>query len=131
MDKTLAIMITLIVLLGIGVSVFLVGRPSGSATDLPSYATSNSRIREAYEFAVSNPDALDGITCRCGCMQMPHDGRVHSRGLHDCFLRDGGFDSHAANCDMCINDALQAKSLYGQGKSKAEINSIIGAKYIK
>ncbi len=87
--------------------------PQGNITGdivLPPYAMASAKIKEAYIFAASNPEALDGVECGCGCMQNPHGGRIHSRGLLDCFMEnDGSFEMHGSQCDMCINDALAVK----------------------
>jgi hypothetical protein len=99
---------------------------------LPYYATKNTIIAEAYQFAVDNPEALNGINCYCGCMQHLHDGRLHKRGLLDCFMKeDGSFEQHASDCDMCIKDALKVKSLTAQGIPKEQINAQISAQYVR
>ena len=101
---------------------------------LPKYALASPQIKEAYLFAKENPEALDGVKCYCGCMEMLHDGRIHSKGLHDCFLNPDskdGFEIHGSQCEMCVNDALQVKSLIGDGKTKNEIKEIIDSKYAK
>src|SRR3989339_1197174 len=82
----------------------------GKATDVPWYAKQDKSTLEAYTFAFESSEDLNGVNCYCGCMQHQHDGRLHSRGLLDCFTKpDGSFDRHASQCDMCINDALQVK----------------------
>ncbi|MBI2579137.1 MAG: hypothetical protein HYW26_05475 [Candidatus Aenigmarchaeota archaeon] len=97
---------------------------------VPAYATRHPLIKEAYMFSVDSPEALDGVNCYCGCMHHPHDGRIHARGLLDCFrTADGGFDRHASECDMCIKDALEVKQMTQQGKSRDEIRSYIDGKY--
>ena len=98
--------------------------------NLPPYAFVNEQAKEAYTYAKNNPDALNGVNCHCGCMQTVHNGRVHSRGLLDCFMKPNGeFDSHGANCKMCYVDALEVKQLTQQGKTKEEIKKIINLKY--
>ncbi|MBI3190157.1 hypothetical protein HYZ41_00480 [archaeon] len=99
---------------------------------LPRYASVHPLIRDAYTFAYGNQDKLDGVNCYCGCMQRPHNGRIHRRGLLDCFMNmDGDFDRHASECDMCINDALEAKKLGEEGKTKNEIKMYIDSKYTR
>ncbi len=105
---------------------------TGEVTDvkLPAFASSSPVIKEAYTFAVQNPGALDGVKCYCGCMMHAHGGRIHKRGLLDCFLQnDGSFEVHASECDMCIKDALAVKKWMQEGKSKEEIKNMIDAKY--
>lgn len=107
-------------------------------SDLPSYAFVNSQVKEAYEFVKLSPEKLEGLPCNCGCMSADgasaHGGRVHSRGLVDCFtqgdINNGGkWDSHASECGLCYEDALLAKSLYNQGKTKEEIKKSLEEKY--
>ncbi len=130
--KTTIILILFFIFLGLGV--WGITSLTGSTIDskLPYYARASPAIQEAYQFAVDNPEALNGVNCYCGCMQHPHDGRIHSRGLLDCFMKpDGSFEQHAANCDMCIRDALTVKSLTEQGLSKEQINTRIAAQYMR
>lgn len=111
------------------IALIVVFASSTPASGLPAYATVHPKIKEAYEFAVSNPEALDGVNCYCGCMHHPHDGRIHKRGLLDCFKNGNAFDNHASQCDMCINDALEVKGMFEQGLPKEEIKKRIDSKY--
>jgi hypothetical protein len=97
---------------------------------LPSYAFASADITEAYLFATEHPDALNGVECHCGCMETPHGGRIHTRGLIDCYFReDGTYDTHASNCARCIADTLDVKTLFLKGMSKDAINQTLEAKY--
>lgn len=99
--------------------------------NLPAYAFVNDQAKEAYSYAKNNPDALNGVNCHCGCMRKIHNGRIHSRGLLDCFIKPNGeFDSHGANCEMCYVDVLEVKKLVGRGKTKEEIKQYIDSKYL-
>lgn len=98
---------------------------------LPAYAsTGPSTVKEAYQFAVQRSDVLQWMPCYCGCGG--HDGH---RSNENCFVKarngDGTitYDSHGANCDMCVNLALDAKRMIGQGKSLTEIRKYIDSKY--
>ena len=105
--------------------------PTPDNSGLPAYALIGSRVKEAYLFAESNPSALDGVNCHCGCMRTVHEGRIHKRGLIDCFKKeDGSFDQHGSQCVMCVNDALNVKSLIAANKTKDQIKSIIDNQYI-
>jgi len=112
---------------------FLFAMPTSqtaSGQSLPSFAVSNPAVKEAYLFAVEHPNILDGVNCHCGCMQAVHNGRVHARGLLDCFRTpDGGFDSHGSQCDMCVRDALEAKRMWAEGRTMDEIKAAIDSKY--
>ena len=99
--------------------------------NLPPYAFINNQVEEAYLYAKNNPDALNGINCHCGCMKVVHRGRLHSRGLLDCFIKPNGeFDSHGANCEMCYVNTLEVKKMANNGKTKEEIKKYIDSKYI-
>lgn len=115
-------------LLVAGIAVVMYVLLSGSSS-LPPYATRHPMIKEAYMFAQENPDALNGVNCYCGCMQHEHSGRIHSRGLLDCFKNSNNFERHASECDMCIKDALEVKQMTMQGKTKDEIRRYIDGKY--
>lgn len=125
---SLAIFIALILIASL---VFFKTPDNINSFDLPSYALINNDIKEAYLFTKENPEALNGVNCHCGCMKYPHEGRVHKRGLLDCFFKDNNidYDSHGANCGMCIYDALEVKQLLSQNKTKEEIKKIINGKY--
>lgn len=121
----------LILALLISTTFLIFGNSSRKDAGLPAYASINSEIQEAYLFATENPEALNGVNCHCGCMRMVHDGRIHSRGLLDCFKKENGdYDSHAANCAMCVTDTLEVKRLLTEGKNKEEIIKAIDNKYI-
>jgi hypothetical protein len=53
------------------------------------------RVREAYQFAVANPDALKNVPCYCGC------GAIGHTSNYACYIKeakaDGTFelDDHA------------------------------------
>ncbi len=106
--------------------------------ELPDYAFTKPDIKEAYLFAKTNYQDLDGLPCNCGCMTPEgaeaHGSRVHEKGLADCFMNgnvnDGGkWDSHASSCGLCYEDALFAKKLYSEGSSKEEIKQKLIEKY--
>lgn len=126
--KILAIAMIAVLVLGMGVSYFRTS--TTGEVSLPKYAKTMPKIEEAYRFAVDNPEALNGVNCYCGCMHHLHDGRIHKRGLLDCYMKeDGSFDRHASNCDMCINDALDVKKWTEEGVSKEEIKMRIDNRY--
>src|SRR3989344_5503005 len=104
--------------------------------DLPNYAFTKPGIKEAYSFAKINGDKLIDLPCNCGCMDdaANHGGRLHSRGLIDCFMKgnvnDGGaWERHASECGLCYEDALYAKQSYTEGKTKDAIKVLLGKKY--
>lgn len=131
LNKSKWIISTLALILLVSTTFVLFGNSSKGDTDLPAYALINGEIQEAYSFATENPEALNGVNCHCGCMNIVHEGRIHSRGLLDCFKKENGeYDRHAANCAMCITDALEVKQLLQKGKTKEEIKQTIDNKYL-
>jgi len=44
-------------------------------------------VREAYQFALANPDVLDKIPCYCGCGQ-GHGNDAPHKSVKDCFVRE-------------------------------------------
>ena len=117
---------------------FIIKMAYANPLGLPDYAFTKPGIKEAYSFAKLGSDKLTGLPCNCGCMSdaANHGGRLHSRGLIDCFMQGdlnsgGKWDKHASECGLCYEDALLAKSQYDKGKSKYEIVEILKEKYSK
>jgi len=94
--------------------------PATSAlpTPLPSELF-QGRAREAYAAAAEIPDVLAGLSCYCGCKKS-----YGHRHLLDCFT-----DDHAATCGHCINEALDAHTLFMTGTPPDEIRKFIDEKY--
>src|SRR4030067_869705 len=62
-----------------------------------------TQVREAYQFAVANPDATKNVPCYCGCGAMGHTSN------YSCYVKevkaDGTvvFDDHALGCSLCVD----------------------------
>ena len=117
-------------------TLFIIKLAYANPLDLPDYAFTKPGIKEAYSFAKLERDKLADLPCNCGCMNdaVNHGGRLHSRGLIDCFMlgdvnNGGEWDAHASECGLCYEDVLYAKQLYEEGKTKDEIKSALEAKY--
>src|SRR3989338_1576718 len=115
---------------------FIIKMAYANPLGLPDYAFTKTGIKDAYSFAKLYEDKLTGLPCNCGCMSdaANHGGRLHSRGLIDCFMQGdvnngGEWDEHASECGLCYEDALYVKKLYGGGRTKEEIKQIFEAKY--
>jgi hypothetical protein len=87
--------------------------------------------QEAYQFAVANPEILQGIPCYCGCGGMGHTSnyscyvqRVSSSGTPV-------FDTHAIGCSICVDITLDAMRLSKQGKSLPEIKAYVHDTYAR
>lgn len=127
-----------IIFLSVVGMLILIDKAYANPSELPDYAFTNLKVKEAYEFAKTNGSMLEGLPCNCGCMSNAeaHGGRMHSRGLIDCFMQgninEGGkWDSHASECGLCYEDALLAKEEYEKGKTKQEIENLLKEKYAK
>ena len=77
------------------------------------------KIETAYQVAQYTPEVLDQLYCYCHCDK--HSGH---RSLLSCYT-----DKHAANCDVCVNEALDAAQMMKQGYEMAEIRRRIDRKY--
>lgn len=77
------------------------------------------QTEKAYQVAQEISDVIDQLYCYCECDK--HSGH---RSLLSCYT-----DNHAANCDICQDEALDAAQMMKQGYSMAEIRSRIDGKY--
>lgn len=77
------------------------------------------KAAEAYQVARDIPDVLDHLYCYCQC-----DKHFGHKSLLSCFA-----DSHGSNCDICMEEALEASRLHGQGVDAAQIRDHIDRKY--
>lgn len=116
--------------------IYLIKTAYANPLNLPDYAFTKLSIKEAYSFAKLEVDKLTDLPCNCGCGTdaANHSGRLHARGLIDCFMKGdvnsgGEWDGHASECGLCYEDALYAKELYSEGKNKEEIKKLLEEKY--
>lgn len=83
--------------------------------DFPSFVYTSESVEIGYKIAVMEPELLGRanqtdkqvvIPCYCFCDAMGHDNLLY------CFLKKGnleaGFDDHAASCNICYGQAMQA-----------------------
>ena len=77
------------------------------------------QTERAYQVAQEISDVIDQLYCYCECDK--HSGH---RSLLSCYT-----DNHAANCDICQDEALDAAKMMKQGYRIAEIRSRIDGKY--
>ncbi len=91
--------------------------------------TAPTRVREAYQFAVANPSALQNVPCYCGCGAMGHTSN------YSCYVKnvnaDGKvvFDQHALGCSLCVDIAQDVMRLTKEGKSPGDIHATIVSTY--
>ena len=64
-----------------------------------------------YEHARANPEVYTQVPCFCGCQDM-----LGHRNLEDCFVTpDGAWESHAAGCQVCIDESRMVMRMMGRG----------------
>jgi hypothetical protein len=86
-------------------------------------------VREAYQFAVANPDALKNVPCYCGCGAAGHTSN------YSCYLKEvksSGevvFDQHALGCSICVDIAQDVMKMTRAGKSPNEMRTAIDQTY--
>jgi hypothetical protein len=88
-------------------------------------------VRTAYQFAVTNPDALRNVPCYCGCGAIGHKSNLA------CYIKEFGadgkpvFDDHAMGCSLCVDIATDVMKMTDEGKSPANIRQQIVTTYSK
>ena len=88
-------------------------------------------VRTAYQFAITNPDALQNVPCYCGCGAIGHKSNLA------CYIKEFGadgkpvFDDHAMGCSICVDIATDVMKMTGDGKSPAAIRQQIVVTYSK
>ncbi|MGE5139476.1 MAG: PCYCGC motif-containing (lipo)protein [Rudaea sp.] len=86
-------------------------------------------VREAYQFAVANPDALKNVPCYCGCGAMGHTSN------YSCYVKDGKsdgtvvYDNHALGCSLCVDITQEVMKLSRAGKSPGQIRAQVVADF--
>ncbi len=101
--------------------------PSGTASPvprLPDYAYRSAQATRGYEIALREKTLLTCLPCYCGCGQDPQ-----YKDLADCFFEGSGFRSHAANCQVCLDEAEDAARWKAQGLPTKSIRDRIDSSY--
>jgi len=86
-------------------------------------------VREAYAFAETHPEVLQGIPCYCGCGSIGHTSN------YACYIADSKedgtptYDSHALGCSICVDITQDAIRLLDEGREVAEIRAYIDRTY--
>ncbi len=95
------------------------------APGLPDYAYRSAQATRGYQIALKERELLAKLPCYCGCGQ---DQKY--KNLRDCFLDEQGeFNSHAANCQVCLEEAEGASRWKAQGLTTKAIRGQIDAAY--
>ena len=86
-------------------------------------------VKQAYQFAVANPEVLQELPCYCGCGGMGHISN------YSCYVADNDpesnltFDGHALGCSICVDITQDAMRMLDDGKSIAEIQVYVDQTY--
>jgi hypothetical protein len=81
----------------------------------------DEKTRAAYQVAKDIPEVLEQLPCFCGCMT----SFGHKNNLF-CFK-----DQHGSGCAICQDIALDARKMHDEGKSIAQIQDHVKAKYAR
>jgi hypothetical protein len=91
----------------------------------PAMQSAPERVREAYQFAVANPEPLKNVPCYCGCGAMGHGSN------YDCYIKDAPgsgkivFDEHALGCSICVDITHDVLRMTRDGRAPPQIRSAI------
>lgn len=91
----------------------------------PEVQSAPQSVREAYQFAVANPEPLKNVPCFCGC------GAVGHKSNYDCFIQDAPangkiiFDQHALGCSICVDIARDVLRMTREGRAPPAIHTAI------
>lgn len=86
-------------------------------------------VKQAYQFAVANPEVLKQIPCYCGC------GREGHTSNYACYVKNVAengvitYDDHALGCSICVDITQDTMRLSKQGKAVIDIKAIIDQTY--
>ncbi len=82
-----------------------------------------TRVREAYQFALANPDALKNVPCYCGC------GAIGHTSDYSCYVKEAKadgtyvFDQHALGCSLCVDITQDVMQQTRDGRAPPEIRA--------
>jgi hypothetical protein len=86
-------------------------------------------VKQAYQFAVDNPEILNQLPCYCGCGGMGHTSNYSCYVAGEDDSGDLMFDGHALGCSICVDITQDAMRMLEDGKSTAEILSFVDQIY--
>jgi hypothetical protein len=92
----------------------------------PRWVETMPRGRAAYDVGFARPELMATLPCFCGCDRYD---QAHA-SLRECFIRPSGeIDPHAAFCETCQDEAIDAARLEDEGVDWPEIHARIVAEY--
>jgi hypothetical protein len=86
-------------------------------------------VREAYQFAVANPDLLQQVPCYCGCGNAGHDSN------YECYVANAEangeilYDYHGMYCGICVDITQDVMRLTAEGEAIQDIRTVIDQTY--
>ena len=95
----------------------------------PEIRSAPASVREAYQYAVANPEVFKQIPCYCGCGAMGHTSN------YACYISnvdDKGnvvYDTHALGCSICVDITQDTMRLLQDGKAVQDIKGYIDQTY--
>ncbi|MFQ5464493.1 MAG: CYCXC family (seleno)protein [Thermodesulfobacteriota bacterium] len=87
------------------------------ATLSPAYF--GGSVAEAYRVAEEIPEVLDSLHCYCDCKR--HSGH---KSLLTCYV-----DTHAAYCDICMEEAFMAYDMHKKGADIPTIRKAVDERF--
>ena len=115
-----------------GTSLYTIPEGQKLPANLPSRndpnLTSDSKISEAYAYALENGELLEQLICYCGCYY-PVEQPLHENNKECFWTETGAKDTHAENCVTCVYIALSAKALNEAGWTPQQIRDYIDSQY--
>ena len=88
-------------------------------------------VRQAYQFAVANPDLVSAVPCYCGCAGAGHDSN------YKCYVADVDqngevlYDYHGLYCSIYVDITQDVMQLTADGEAIEDIRLIIDETYSK
>jgi len=89
-----------------------------------------ANVKEAYRFAVANPELMKEIPCFCGCVAGGH------KSNYACYVNEDGsaagilqYDDHALGCGICVDITLDVMKMTREGKTLEQMQAVINQRY--
>lgn len=104
--------------------------PMASINGMPAEVKAATlSVQEAYRFATATPQVLQQIPCYCGCGSMGHTSNYacYVQGVDEQGVIT--FDTHALGCSICVDITLDTIRHLKDGKTTAEIKTVIDQTY--
>lgn len=87
-------------------------------------------VKEAYRFAVANPELMKEIPCFCGCVAGGHESN------YACYVDEDGspagilqYDDHALGCGICVDITLDVMKMTQEGRTLEQMQTVINQRY--